>query len=52
MRENVKYEYQNLLMLMGFNPHQMIIMPCKQLQLVSLNSVSTENQKNYVRKLW
>ena len=33
-----------------FNPHQMIILPCKKLQLVSMNSVSTENQRNYVRK--
>ena len=33
-----------------FNPHQMIILPCKQLQLVSLNSVSRENQRKYVKK--
>ena len=52
MKENVKYEYQNLLMLIGFNSHQMIILSCKQLQLISLNSVSTENQTNYGRKLW
>jgi len=33
-----------------FNPHQMIVLPCKQLQLVSLNSISTENQRNYRKK--